>query len=170
MTTCSLYHLFPAATFDPFGAGLSRYTFRECCEEKSELRLKDGTRKIFYNCCYKGNDLPEDVRKLYNYVEGGQPDSELTQKIEQAVDKGRKNAIWRTQYMKEWVIIQDAKEEGREEGISIRDNEKITDMLRRGKTVEEIVDFCNYPYDLVEQINEKLKIPTETAVVSSGKK
>ncbi len=161
-------------TFDPFGAGLSRYTFRECCEEKPELRLGDGTRKIFYNCCYKGNDLPEDVRKLYNYVEGGQPDSELTQKIEQAVDKGRKNAIWRTQYMKEWVIIQDAKEEGIEEGIELGltqglekgrlegivlcDNEKIADMLRRGKTVEEIVDFCNYPYELVKKIEEELSV------------
>ena len=154
-------------TFDPFGAGLSRYTFRECCEEKPELRLNDGTRKIFYNCCYKGKDLPDELRKLYDYVEGGVPDSNLTKKIEQAVDKGRKNALWRTQYMKEWVIIQDAKEEGIEEGINLRDNEKISDMLRRGKTVEEIVDFCNYPYELVDQINKNLNMPAETAAVSS---
>ncbi len=145
-------------TFDPFGKGLSRYTFCESCKEMPELRLGDGTRKIFYNCCYKGNDLPEDVRKLYNYVEGGQPDSELTQKIEQAVDKGRKNAIWRTQYMKEWVIIQDAKEEGIEEGIELGIENGIKDMLRRGKTVEEIVDFCNYPYELVKKIEEELSV------------
>ena len=37
-----------------------------------------------------------------------------------------------------------------------RDREKITDMLRRGKTVEEIVDFCSYPYDQVKEIEESL--------------
>ena len=97
-------------------------------------------------------------------------DSELTRKIEDAVDKGRQNALWRTQYMKEWVVIQDAREEGIEEGfelgiekgieqgISRRDQEKISDMLRRGKTVEEIVDFCDYPYDLVKKIEADLLI------------
>ena len=34
----------------------------------------------------------------------------------------------------------------------IRDTEKITDMLSRGKTVEEIVEFCNYPYKQVKEI------------------
>ena len=33
-----------------------------------------------------------------------------------------------------------------------RDTEKITDMLSRGKTVEEIVEFCNYPYKQVKEI------------------
>ena len=37
-----------------------------------------------------------------------------------------------------------------------RDREKITYMLRRGKTVEEIVDFCDYPYEQVKEIEESL--------------
>jgi predicted transposase/invertase (TIGR01784 family) len=151
-------------TFDPFKKGLSSYTFRECCEECPDLRLGDGTRKVFYNCKYQGDDLPEELQKLYNYIDRGQIGSDLTRRLEQAVDKGRKNALWRTQYMKEWVVIQDAREEGFEEGIeqgieqgiSIRDNEKICDMLRRGKSVEEIVDFCDYPYELVKKIEESL--------------
>ena len=44
------------------------------------------------------------------------------------------------------------KEEGREE----RDTQKIEEMLRRGKTVEEIVDFCGYPYDQVKEVEEGL--------------
>ena len=145
-------------TFDPFKKGLSKYTFRESCEEMPELKLGDGTRKVFYNCCYRGEGLPEELQKLYEYVEYGRVDSNLTRKIEQAVDKGRKNALWRTQYMKEWVVIQDAREagfeDGIEQGISLRDSEMITDMLCRGKTVEEIVDFCGYPYELVKKIEE----------------
>ena len=76
--------------------------------------------------------------------------------------------------MKEWVVIQDAREEGIEEGIELgiekgieqgieqgisrRDHEKISNMLRRGKTVEQIVDFCDYPYELVKKIEEDLLI------------
>lgn len=42
--------------------------------------------------------------------------------------------------------------DARAEGRVIRDTEKITDMLSRGKTVEEIVEFCNYPYKQVKEI------------------
>ena len=30
-------------------------------------------------------------------------------------------------------------------------------MLLRGKTVNEIVDFCNYPYDQVKAVADSLK-------------
>ncbi len=61
--------------------------------------------------------------------------------------------------MKERVVIMDAKEEGREEGKALGDMQKITEMLRRGKTVEEIADFCGYPYEQVKEIEEKLLSP-----------
>ena len=145
-------------TFDPFGYGLGRYTFTESCEEKEELKLNDGTRKIFFNCCYKGEELTEDLRKLYDYVESGKVGNELTERLESAVKKGRKNAVWRSQYMKERVIIQDAMDEGMAQGISYRDTQMIEGMLRRGKTVDEIVDFCDYPRDLVEKIRADMAV------------
>ena len=40
----------------------------------------------------------------------------LTKRLNDAVDVGRRNEKWRTQYMKEWVLLQDAKDEGIEEG------------------------------------------------------
>ena len=147
-------------TFDPFGEGFPLYTFRERCDEKPGLILNDGTIKVFYNCSYKGEDIPDALRKLYDYVEDGKAEDDLTKRIEAAVVKGRKNAIWRTQYMKERVLLMDAREEGREEGLQtggdIRDSQRITDMLRRGKTVEEIVDFCGYSRELVESVEREM--------------
>ena len=143
-------------TFDPYKKGLSKYTFRERCEEDSEIVLGDKTTKVFYNCTYRGNDLPDDLNSLYEYVETGRADTDLTRRIDSAVEKGRKNEIWRSQYMKEMTIIMDAREEGREEGKADRDLEKISEMLRRGKTVEEIVDFCNYPLELVKKVADNL--------------
>ncbi len=103
-------------TFDPFKKGMCQYTFRERCDEDHSIELKDGTQKIYYNCKYQGDDIPEELRKFYDYVENGKAGNELTKRIDNAVTKARKNEVWRTQYMKEWVVLQDAKDEGREEG------------------------------------------------------
>ena len=134
------------------------YTFSETCEEETELKLLDGTRTIFYNCTYAGEDIPEDLRMLYDYVETGKAENELTKKLDFAVYKAKHNEEWGMEYLKEWQILLEQKEEGREEEAS----ERISNMLRRGKTVDEIVDFCGYPKEQVEEV-EKAMMATEQA-------
>ncbi len=34
-------------------------------------------------------------------------------------------------------------------------------MIRRGKTVDEIVDFCGYPYEQVKEVEESLLATTK---------
>ena len=128
-------------TFDPFGWGLSHYTFVETCVEKQELTLKDGTKKIFYNCTYTGDDISVDLRGLYDYIMSGMPSDNLTRRIDQAVFKGRKNEIWRSEFMKEWVIIQEAKEEGREEGREEERKNTEKERERADKAEERIKEL-----------------------------
>ena len=40
----------------------------------------------------------------------------------------------------------------KEEGGDIRDRERIIYMLKKGKTIDEIVDFCGYEKELVEEV------------------
>ena len=47
---------------------------------------------------------------------------------------------------------------GREEGRSIRDKEKIEEMLKRGKEPQEISDFCNYPLELILEVQKNLLV------------
>ena len=55
------------------------------------------------------------------------------------------------------LFKEDGRREGREEGIKegiktgmlSRDKEKISEMLSRGKTPEEIADFCGYPLEQI---------------------
>ncbi len=82
--------------------------------EKTDLKLGDGTEKHYYNCMYEGSDLPEDLAEFYRYIRTGEALSDLTKRIDAAVEKGRKNEIWRSAYMKERVIIMDAIKEERE--------------------------------------------------------
>lgn len=147
-------------TFDPFGLGLSQYTFFETCKEDHELKLNDGTVKIFYNCTYEGEDIPDSLKEFYDYVENGNAGNELTKRIDEAVARSRKNSMWRSQYMKERIVLQDAREEGKEEGRSEESFNRIRNMLSRGKSVEEIVDFCGYPVELVRKVEESMLAAT----------
>ena len=54
--------------------------------------------------------------------------------------------------------LEEGHTKGLAEGREIRDREKITDMLRRGKTVEEIVEFCNYPNEQVRRIADSVRV------------
>lgn len=103
-------------TFDPFEKGLSKYTFKEQCEENSDIILGDGTTKVFYNCCYIGEDISDELRSYYEYVETGRANSALTKDIEEAVKKARRNESWRDRYMREWNALHDARDDAREEG------------------------------------------------------
>ncbi len=104
-------------TFDPFGKGLSRYTFQEKCAEDEAISLNDGTTKIFFNCRYGGNDIPDDLRRFYDYIETGKADSVLTKQLAKAVSDARKREEWRSAYMKEISLLIDAREEGIAQGI-----------------------------------------------------
>ena len=95
--------------------GLAKYTFKERCEEDNGIYLNDGTEKIYYNCTYTGKDIPEDLRKLYEYIAAGKVTDNLTKRIDSTVKEVRKREEWRSEYMKEMVLLMDAKEEGREE-------------------------------------------------------
>ena len=45
-----------------------------------------------------------------------------------------------------------------DEIVENRDKEKIAEMFADGKSVEEIVDFCHYPEDLVREVEQSLLV------------
>ena len=59
--------------------------------------------------------------------------------------------------MKERIVLQDAREEGRSE----ESYNRIRDMLSRGKTVDEIVEFCGYPVELVKKVEESMCVTAD---------
>ena len=77
---------------------MAQYTFRGRCEEDPEIAIDDGAERIFYNCCYEGEDIPEELRKLYDYIETGKSSSNLTDRIDNAVEEAKKIGDWRSGY------------------------------------------------------------------------
>ena len=103
-------------TFDPFGADLPQYTLRNRCDEIPEMELQDDAVKYFFNCTCQGIEIADNMQALYRYMMTGEPSDELTNKLHKAVEAGRRNELWRSEYMKELLHDFDVREEGRAEG------------------------------------------------------
>ena len=55
------------------------------------------------------------------------------------------------------TFVEGIKQEGREEGREEEQRDQISKMLRKGKTPEQIADFCDYPMKLVLEVQSDLK-------------
>ena len=93
-----------------------------------------------------------NLREFYDYVENGKAGSELTKRIDEAVVRSRKNSIWRSQYMKEKIVLQDAREEGFEEGIEQNIISMICKKLIKGKDAITIANEIEEPVEKVSKI------------------
>ena len=129
-------------TFDPFGKGLPKYTFRHKCEELPGLTLQDYTAKYFFNCTSEEEEAPERLRALYRYIRTGEATDGLTGRLQKAVEAGRRNEKWRSEYMKELLHDDDMREEGREEERANTEREKVrADALEaKVRKLEEMIN------------------------------
>ena len=128
-------------TFDPFGKGYARYSFRNRCDENLELCLQDGTVKIFFNCTCDADNLPENLREIYDYIRVGKVSGDLTRRIDAAVQKARRNEEWRSEYMKELLHDDDVRRDAIAEGITLGRTEGITEgrSEERVSTIQKLL-------------------------------
>ncbi len=109
--------------FDPFGEGLSKYTFENICNENKELYLKDGTSKVFFNTKDYYKERSEDAKSFLEYIEKEKSsENNFVKKIEQKIRNIKENKEWRAEYMtllmREQEIARDNFEKGKLEGIA----------------------------------------------------
>ena len=163
--------------FDPFGEGLSKYTFENICNENKELYLKDGTSKVFFNTKDYYKESKEDAKSFLEYIEKETiSENNFVKKLEQKIRNIKENKEWRAEYMKsllrEQEIARDnfekgklegiaegvvkGREEGREEGMA-EGIEKIIEIYREELNFEDeiIVQKLMKKYDLTKEEAEK---------------
>ena len=111
-------------TFDPFDRGLPRYTFQYTCDEDPELKLQDGSLRIFLNATANHLDsLDQKLQAFYHYLQMGVVESELARTISDSITTLKNDSLERRHYMTWAVKMADARydgyDEGYEKGISI---------------------------------------------------
>lgn len=138
--------------FDLFGEGRHVYTFKNLCKEDPELELGDGTCKLVLNAVGTMNDVSAKLKAFLDYVAGKAVDDEYVKKLDEAVKRARINKKWRTEFM----IINMRDREHEYIGREMYKREHIAEMLKDGKTPEEISAFCKYPMELIEEVQKNM--------------
>jgi len=111
-------------TFDPFNRTFPRYTFQHTCDEDPELKLQDGSLRIFLNATANHLDsLDQKLQAFYHYLQEGAVESELARTISESITTLKNNSLERRHYMTWAVKMADARydgyDEGYEKGISV---------------------------------------------------
>ena len=107
-------------TFDTFGKGRWRYTFENICKEEHEVRLEDGTAKIFFNTTGTKGNISEATKNVLKFIENNTAEDDFTEKLAREVRKIKENKEWQVEYMtllmREREKYKEGVAEGRAEG------------------------------------------------------
>lgn len=123
-------------TFDFFESNKSMYEFENICINRPELKLNDGTHKIFLNTKGDRSGISKELKLLLDYFDGKEPESKLAKKIDQKVFEAKRNDQWRREYMSYQMELDKQFRNGREE--ERRNINKLNKALLSEKKYEEL--------------------------------
>lgn len=113
--------------------------------------MKDGTEKIFFNCTCGLEDIPEKLKALYDYIVTGRAESKLTEKLEEAVERARRNQKWRSEYMKELLHEEDIKEEALAQGREEKSRFTVINLYKMAMPTTQIAQAVGESLETVER-------------------
>ena len=137
------------------------YYYEYRCKDDSSITLNDGSHVVLVNCCYKENDISEELRNFFDYIKTGKPtgeESNFVHRLEQEVAINRLNEEWEAAYMTFEEIVQmkerTAREEGREEGIEQGKRALIMTLLESYEPAK-VAEMLKLSVSQVQKIIEK---------------
>ena len=162
-------------TFDPFDRDFPRYTFQYICNEDKQLKLKDGSLRIFLNTkATKLSALDQKLQAFYHYLQDGVAESTLTQQIFNKITTLKNNSIERRSFMTLALKMADLEydayengfdrgheaglqaglqqglEQGIEQGAYQNKLETARTFLSMGLSSEQVAQGTNLPLDVVQ--------------------
>lgn len=128
--------------FDLFGQGRHMYTFENLCSEDPSLAMGDATTKIFLNAKGVVDDVSDKLKVFLDYVIGKKPKDVFVDKLEEAVQKAKKNREWRHDYMTLMMRERINYEKGQEHG-----EERLLELIRRLSEDNRMPDIVRVTQD-----------------------
>ena len=128
-------------TFDPFDRAFPRYTFQYTCDEDPELKLQDGSLRIFLNAtATELSDLDQKLQAFYHYLQEGTAESTLTKEISSKIRTLKNNSLARRHYMTlalkmadiRYDAFEEGLEQGREDGFQVGFQDGVAKGIEQG--------------------------------------
>ena len=139
---------------DVFDKKLPAYFFENICVQDEKTRLNDGAYKIFFNASEYAKIENKEEKAFFKFLLENGADDDLTRSIAEKVNRAKKNAAWRKQYMT-WeqemkhlsrVAFDEGLNMGLERGARQNAIENAKVLLADGYyTLEKIAGMLNIP-------------------------
>mgnify|MGYP002091340184 CR=1 FL=1 len=144
-------------TFDLFGKGYGKYTFKTMCEENKNIKLQDGRYTIFVNASGIVDD--KKLQDFLNYINNGTVgNSKFIQELDREVQKNSSNTLWKEEYNMLLAREEMLLEEGVQKGIEKQKQEMYNSfvaMLNNGIPLYQILNATNDPDDFKKWLSER---------------
>ena len=144
---------------DIFGRDRAKYTFTEQCEEVPDLKLDDGTTKIFFNMESK-NGTPELISML-SYMKDtrlNNPDILVKDKriveLNDIVEEVKDSEEWEAVKMN---ILEIGIEKGMQQGAEKKMLELVEKKLKKGQTISQIADALEESEEKIQEIADSIQ-------------
>ena len=141
--------------FDKFKQGRHLYTFRERCDQDTNLKLNDEATKIFLSTKGTVNDVSSDIKAFLNYVDSGIISGRFVKQLDNAVNAVKKNKKARMDFMTFQMYLleheMEAEARGRIEGAET----VALNLIRRGRPLQEIHEDTGLPIQRIQQLAKK---------------
>ncbi len=147
-------------TFDPFGEGQYRYTFRNVCQELL-LELNDGTYKLFFSTVGTKGEVSDGLKEILRYINDPKhfeidgPMPRLIERIDQAVNEAKMSDEWRRAYMTYQIHQRDAELRGIAIGEQRGMLEASKKMLQAGMTEQDVARIMGLSLEKVKSLTNK---------------
>lgn len=123
---------------NPFDGRLHKYSFENISNENPEIKLNDGTTKVFLTPEGTQNDISEEMKAFLDFVAGNAPSSDLTKKLDDAVTNVHNHDEWKVEFMTLYMKYKEKYEEG--EAAGLVQGRAEGEATGRIKTILELVD------------------------------
>jgi predicted transposase/invertase (TIGR01784 family) len=143
---------------DIFKRDRAKYTFTEQCEEVEDLKLEDGTTKIFLNMTSK-NGSKELISMLQYMKETRIDNPEILVKDDRILELDK--IVTEVRESEEWEAVQMnfmeiCTERGIQQGRELERAKLIEKMLRKGMNEKEIMELTGYSSDMIDEIKKQI--------------
>lgn len=125
-------------TFDPFGAGLCKYTVQSGVVGHPEIDYEDGMETIFVSSDRirekAGEMISDEMKAFLTYLDSDSPTDELTRMIDESLAVLLGNEDRRSEYMTFEEICERARREGRKQGLAEGREQGLAEGKAEGET------------------------------------
>ena len=153
----------PFAVFD---AKRHKYTFRNRCDEDTNLELGDGAVKVFLSTEGEIDDIDPKIKAFLNYVKGKMSNDAFVQEIDQEIHKIKQITRERVKYMTYELKIQEERKYAFKEGLAegevrgeIKGKAKmVLGLLKKNMPLSDIADVSEWSVEQIKELAEKNNI------------